>query len=250
MKILLTNDDSYDAEGLQGLYAALAHDHECAIVAPDIGRSCCGHAVTNGSPIQLERRMQNGWSVSGTPADCVRVALLYLNLKPDLVISGLNQGGNLGVDILYSGTVAAAREATIMGVRSIAMSQYMRRDIERDWHVNGRRARQVLDQIMEWPQRESGFWSINLPALPREESFESVPMVECTPEAQPLKFDYQRNQADIADEATGPSVHVNNKQSVLYQSNYQARPRSIGSDVDQCFSGKVTASWITLSRMT
>ena len=109
MKILLTNDDGIDAEGLQCLVEVIAKNAECYVVAPDEGRSCCSHGVTTGSSLDVVSRVGNQWTVSGTPADCVRVGLLYLNLKPDWVVSGVNHGGNLGVDILYSGTAAGAQ---------------------------------------------------------------------------------------------------------------------------------------------
>ena len=139
MKILLTNDDGIEAEGLQCLYDVLTKTAECFVVAPDQGRSCCSHGVTTHTSLQVVARMRNQWTVSGTPADCVRVGLLWLDLKPDLVVSGINHGGNLGVDILYSGTAAGAREASLLGVPAIAISQYMRRDIDRDWDVSARR---------------------------------------------------------------------------------------------------------------
>ena len=231
MRILLTNDDGFEAEGLQCLYEVLSKRADCFVVAPDQGRSCCGHAVTTSSQLDIVRRNENSWAISGTPADCVRVGLLWLQLKPDLVISGVNHGGNLGVDIIYSGTVAAAREAYLLGVPSIAISQYMRRDVERDWKVNAMRAVHVIDQVLQWNDPTVGFWSVNLPALPVSDLGFTFPIIRCEPERQSLFYTFDGNSAQNED------TH-----SVMYKSNYQLRPREVGSDVDLCFGGHATVS--------
>ena len=127
MDILLTNDDGVHAPGLRALEAVLAAEHSVTIVAPDRKRTAIGHAITLHQPLRAERVCENGGSpafaVNGTPADCVKLALLdLLGRTPDLVISGLNRGANVGVNINYSGTVAAAREAALRGIPAIAAS--------------------------------------------------------------------------------------------------------------------------------
>ncbi len=112
MQILLTNDDGIDAEGLQSLARELSGVGKVIIVAPARGCSCCGHSVTTASPLVVREVREDQFAVEGWPADCVRVAIHHLKLEPDWVLSGINHGGNLGVDILMSGTVAAAREAS------------------------------------------------------------------------------------------------------------------------------------------
>lgn len=131
MIILLTNDDGIHAEGIHALGEALLHneDNLIFIAAPDRERSATGHAITMHRPLRAEavkflhNNSLKGWSINGTPADCVKLAIEYLlPQKPDLVISGINRGANLGTDVLYSGTVSAAIEATILGIPAIAVS--------------------------------------------------------------------------------------------------------------------------------
>jgi 5'-nucleotidase len=249
LKILLTNDDGYDAEGLQCLYALLSQKHECVVVAPDRGRSCCSQAVTTGEPMSLHAIGTSVWSLSGTPADCVRVALLHLGIRPDLVISGVNHGGNLGVDIIYSGTVAAAREACLMGVPSIAISQYMKREITRDWNVTASRALYVLETVLQKVLPPKTFWNINLPALPPERVEMDFQIRFCEPETQSLDFSFEvvPNAESPGQESAPPDVELiqpnrHMPASVLYKSNYQQRPRSPGTDVDLCFQGDASVS--------
>ena len=126
MRILLTNDDGIHAQGLWALHAALAPGHEVTVVAPDRERTGVGHAITLHQPLRAASLAVNGaegYAVNGTPADCVKLAVLeILGGRPDLVVSGLNPGANVGVNINYSGTVAAAREAALGGIPAIAAS--------------------------------------------------------------------------------------------------------------------------------
>lgn len=236
MKILLTNDDGFDSDGLQRLFDVLSEQANCYVVAPDRGRSCCGHAVTTNDAIRIEKRHEHGWAVGGTPADAVRIALLWLGLKPDLVISGVNQGGNLGVDIAYSGTVAAAREARILGCPSIAISQYMRRDIEKDWYINALRAAHAIRQVLTLDARDDGFWNVNLPAIPPEIRTLDFPISQCQPERLALNVSYEHHSENQVTDA---------EHAVIYKSNYQTRPRADQSDVDLCFQGHATVSWLS-----
>ena len=250
MKILLTNDDGIEAEGLQFLYEVLTKKAECFVVAPDQGRSCCSHGVTTHTSLEVVARRMNQWTVSGTPADCVRVGLLWLDLKPDLVVSGINHGGNLGVDILYSGTAAGAREASLLGVPAIAISQYMRRDIERDWDVSARRADIVLENILKRGSLGAGYWNVNLPALPKQLAALDFPISVCDPELQAMEFSFD----DVSEPVekgleTLKNAAPRSVQTLSYQGNYQARPRGKGSDVDLCFGGHATVSWLDSVRV-
>ena len=123
MRLLLTNDDGLQSPALKELYDRLEGDHEVAVVAPDTEKSGSSHSVTLRSPIRI-RRQANGWyACGGTPADCVMLAAMGLVEGPlDLVVAGPNMGPNLGTDIIYSGTVAAARQAALMGHAAIAAS--------------------------------------------------------------------------------------------------------------------------------
>src|ERR687888_932368 len=130
MKVLLTNDDGIDAEGLQAMRRALLEvpGVDLAVIAPDSNRSAVARAITTRRPLWVEEVDFGdgvGYSTDGTPVDCVRLAKLGLidGFEADLVVSGINHGSNLGDDITYSGTVAAALEALLLGVPGIAVSQ-------------------------------------------------------------------------------------------------------------------------------
>ena len=129
MRILLTNDDGISAEGLQVLGNEIKKIAETYVVAPDHEQSATGHAITMHRPLRAERVKflhsldLPAWAVNGTPADCVKLAVeAILPHRPDLVISGINRGANLGTDVLYSGTVSAAIEGVILGIPAIAVS--------------------------------------------------------------------------------------------------------------------------------
>lgn len=128
MKILVANDDGIHAEGLKILVRALCPEHEVFVSAPNSQRSGAAHSLTLQEPLNVVPTQMEGlpnvkaYAVSGTPADCVRLAISNLIERPDLVISGINMGANLGTDVYYSGTVAAAMEGTIFGLPSMAVS--------------------------------------------------------------------------------------------------------------------------------
>lgn len=129
MKILVTNDDGIHAEGLRILAEELALDHEVAIFAPDQERSGVSHAMSLKAPGKVRRHGDRSWSCSGTPADCIILAGLgAIPFRPELVVSGINRGPNLGTDIVYSGTCGAARQASIHGLPAIAVSCAAYRD--------------------------------------------------------------------------------------------------------------------------
>ena len=127
MKILLTNDDGVYAPGLAALYRELQQLGEVVVVAPESEQSAVGHAITLMTPLRVKEVSLNcgveGFAVSGFPADCVKIAMAeLLPSPPDLVVSGINLGPNVGINVLYSGTVSAATEAGILGVKGVAFS--------------------------------------------------------------------------------------------------------------------------------
>ncbi len=123
MKILVTNDDGINATGIRYLAEAMAQLGEVAVVAPDREMSAVGHALTLHHPLRAVSQGERRFAVDGTPTDCVNLGIhSLLGFKPDLVVSGINRGGNLGDDITYSGTVSAALEATLMGIPAFAVS--------------------------------------------------------------------------------------------------------------------------------
>ncbi len=129
MRILLTNDDGIYSAGIYALYKKINRLGHCTVVAPDAERSAQGHAITLTLPLRVNEARREGkffgYAVSGTPADCVKIALMAImkgRRKPDLIISGINRGPNLGINILYSGTVSGATEGAILGIPSFAIS--------------------------------------------------------------------------------------------------------------------------------
>ena len=123
MKILVSNDDGYLATGINVLTEALATVADVVVVAPDRNRSAASNSLTVHTPLRVQKIAANRYSVDGTPSDCVHLALTgFLDYEPDLVVSGINHGANLGDDVIYSGTVAAAMEGRFLGLPAIAVS--------------------------------------------------------------------------------------------------------------------------------
>jgi 5'-nucleotidase len=166
MRILISNDDGYLAPGLQALAEALAQVAEIVVVAPDSNRSGASNSLSLDRPLSVQRAANGFYFVNGTPTDCVHVALTgMLDYRPDLVVSGINNGQNMGDDTLYSGTVAAATEAYLFGIPAIAFSQ-----VAHGWeHVDAaaRLARDiVLRRFDELPSPY--LLNVNIPNLPYE----------------------------------------------------------------------------------
>ena len=171
MRFLLTNDDGIYARGLTALYRELSKDAECIIVAPEVEQSAVGHAITISRPLMVRKARKNGsflgYAVAGTPADCVKIGLCELAGGPvDLVVSGINRGANVGINVLYSGTVSAATEAAILGVPSLAISLDTHR--EADYSAAARFARRMAAFILEHPLPHVAL-NVNVPAIPEEE---------------------------------------------------------------------------------
>lgn len=167
MKILISNDDGYQAPGIIALYEALKEIAQVEVVAPEQNNSAKSNALTLHSPIYI-RTASNGFRyVTGTPADCVHIALTgLLGYIPDLVVSGINNGANMGDDTIYSGTVGAAMEGYLMGVPAIAFSQ-----VERDWvriRDAAAYAKHLVSNLMSSHQASSSPWllNVNIPNLP------------------------------------------------------------------------------------
>jgi len=121
--ILVSNDDGIHSEGIKALARALKRVGEVFIVAPDRERSAASHSLTLHKPLRVEKIGPNAYAINGTPTDCINLAVNgILKKRPDLVVSGINKGGNLGDDVTYSGTVSAAMEGTLLGIPSFAIS--------------------------------------------------------------------------------------------------------------------------------
>ncbi len=165
MLILLSNDDGIDSQGLLALKDAMAPGNEVWVVAPGSERTCVAHAITLHKPLRIKDLGDRVFSTNGTPADSVLLALrVVLPRKPDLVISGINKGPNMGQDVSYSGTVAAAKEGAFMGIASLAVSLNGRSDF-----LFGDACRSVLDIVERMRSAElppHTLLNVNIPNIP------------------------------------------------------------------------------------
>jgi 5'-nucleotidase len=173
VRILLTNDDGIYAPGLRALLPELRHLGEVIVVAPATEQSAVGHSVTLTTPLVVqeildEGRRPMGWAVEGRPADCVKLALReLLSEPPDLIVSGLNAGSNAGINVLYSGTVAAAIEGAFFRRTSIACSLEYTKLRPLDFSTGAGLARRVIEQILANGPAEGALFNVNIPSLER-----------------------------------------------------------------------------------
>lgn len=260
MRILLTNDDGYDAPGLLALYRAVRGlpDVEIDVIAPAEPQSGKGHTVSRAIRCRRRELPEIGGitTVEGSPADCIRAALvLEGHPRPDRVIAGINHGGNLGADVYYSGTVAAAREAAFFGIPAVAVSQVVVRGIPDDWPRTTREAAAVLAALVrpdapppphadaalhdrtrraltdaDAPFRpgEPPCWNVNLPGLPAGTATGGVRVVSVSRDPMPL--DYQCTREDDG------TWHLENV------ARYLDRKVTANTDVAVAFAGQVAIS--------
>lgn len=219
MTIILTNDDGIDAPGIQALLKAV-NDKDVIIAAPATHQSGCGHQVTTTEPIKLERRSDFEYAISGTPADCVRIATTQISQDVKFVLSGINAGGNLGVDAYISGTVAAVREAAMHGIPGVAISHYRKAKLNYNWDLAAKWTSVILADLLKKPLAPGSFWNVNLPHLLPGDGDPQV--VFCLPCTKPLPVNY-RVEGD----------------NFYYVGEYGKRDRTPGSDVDVCFAGNI-----------
>ena len=228
MKLLLTNDDGADAPGMTALREVAAAMGDVIVVAPAGAMSGCSHSATTDRPIRVIDRTPEFHVVEGTPADCVRVALHRFPGQLDWVLSGINDGGNLGVDVYHSGTVAAVREAALRGVPGIAISHYHNRPlVEKDWERAVRWAKPLVRRLMARGRTEGAYWNINFPSLGPDADDPKV--VFCPLDPSPLPLDFEQD-ADM----------------FRYNGRYAHRQRLPGTDVDVCFRGGISVTQVSI----
>lgn len=170
MRILIINDDGIHAEGIGALARRLSEKHQVTVIAPDTERSGASHSITLTSPLRVRKASIPGapeieaYKINGAPADCVIIGCRALNIKPDLIVSGINHGYNIGTDVHYSGTVNAAMEGVMQGIPSMAVS--MEGFTSEDFSVPARIAEEIIPVFMN-----SGhmLFNINVPNRPYEE---------------------------------------------------------------------------------
>lgn len=173
MKILISNDDGIAANGIRVLTKALAEEHDVYVIAPDRERSAAGHSLTLHTPLRVEELdtisgAKRTWVTTGTPGDCVKIginAILSPEEMPDLVISGINHGPNLGADILYSGTVSCAMEGAMLGVPSIAVSLASMNCDYDDFIFTGNFIKGLLHKLKGFQFPAKTILNVNVPAL-------------------------------------------------------------------------------------
>ncbi len=234
MNILVTNDDGWGAPGIQQLARLAKELGDVTVIAPSMPQSGISHQLTLDRSMTLIEQGTSSFSLAGTPADCVRYGLNHLGQAFDLVLSGINDGANLGVDVFVSGTVAAAREATFHGVSSIALSQYRTNmsAADFDWARSASWCQKVLANVVpmvmygsrdEIASSQKSF-NVNLP----DGVGEQFPkMVYCATDRLPLPTEYSKKG-----------------DQVQFAGRYQDRLRTSGRDVDVCFSGQIAISEI------
>lgn len=220
MKLLITNDDGIDAPGIKLLAKVAEKFGEVTIVAPKFEQSGVSHRLSFDRPLTIEEVATKSYQVDGTPGDCVRLAMSTLGEKFDWVLSGINNGANLGVEFYYSGTVAAAREALLLGTPSIALSQYRRKySAPFDWECNFELVQILLEKLLADQPAENEFYNVNFPDSDQAEQ----QLVKCQADMTPL-----------------PNIYVDTEDGLELSFKYKDRGRQSGLDVDICFGGDVS----------
>jgi 5'-nucleotidase len=236
MQILITNDDGYDAPGLKALFDAVSGLGNVTVVAPSECHSSRGHAVEVQRNIRVWPTSVEGVGtvhvVDSSPADCTRMALqVVCESPPDIVIAGINPGANLGVDVYYSGTVAAAREAAIAGVASMAVSRYMKKNVPLIWSEVSALASQAIRRVIDEPTKPGEFWNVNLPAISGA-PIRGLAFVPHSTEPQRLGFEAVHDEDGM--------------KTFAFAGNYQQRPAAQAADVRHVFDGYATATRLQL----
>jgi 5'-nucleotidase len=169
-KVLISNDDGVHAEGIKALHRELARVSDVTVVAPDRERSGASHSLTMDVPLRAHRISDDRIGVDGTPTDCVLLAVKrLLKERPDLMVSGINRGPNMGDDVTYSGTIAAAMEATLLGIPSIAVSLTRKGKEDYDYGPAAKIAAQLALMVLERGLPQGTLLNVNIPNLPVEE---------------------------------------------------------------------------------
>jgi 5'-nucleotidase len=170
MEILLSNDDGFESPGLIALYERLSEVGNVTVVAPQQEQSTTGHRLTLHKPLRYSEIRKNYYAVSGSPADCVYMATrLLMKTKPDIIVSGINKGANLGNDIYYSGTVAAAREGAYFGLKSVAFSLALGHHSDKEdyhWDTAAEFAKLFVPMVMKKNVPKNHIMNVNVPNIP------------------------------------------------------------------------------------
>lgn len=235
MQFLITNDDGFDAPGLVALHQALIPLGAVSVVAPATCHSSKGHAVDTKTKLRVDKRRVEPFGdihiVHSSPADCIRVGMRHvMKSPPDFVIAGINPGANLGVDLFYSGTAAAAREAALLGVPAVAISRLLHGDFPVNWDVLARHVTRVLRRILEPEYRlpVGHFWNINFPTVANERYPEEFTLAPHGIEPHAVAFKVVEKSE--------------NTELLEYSAVYRDRARTSECDVHHVFEQRITAT--------
>lgn len=260
-QVLLTNDDGFDAPGLLSAWNALRliPGLQIEVIAPARCHSGAGHTLTD--ELRIDRRPLDPFGeirvVDGTPVDCVCTAVHLPNRPaPNWVVAGINRGGNLGVDVYTSGTVAAARQAAIFGIPAVAISQLVRKPLPDDWQTAARQAAAVLAALIApasetptgldadlYTAARDAFasvpttpgapcWNVNLPRLPDGSNPLGIRLAPLSRDPVHLEYAHQTNP--------------DGSETLLYTGSYINRPAAPGTDVEAAFAGYITLTPLPL----
>lgn len=263
MKILISNDDGIAANGIRVLTEELSKKHDVYVVAPDRERSAAGHSLTLNTPLRVEELegVDNGakrtWVTTGTPGDCVKIAInaiLAEDEKPDIVISGINHGQNLGADILYSGTVSCAMEGAMLGYPSIAVSLAAMKAEYDDFKFSAKFTSALLDKIKDFKFPQKSILNVNVPKLEPDD----ITGVAITELGRKMFTDYYERRVDprgkvyywmageLINEPVGANTDIaalqNNKISITPVTYEMTRTETI-SDLDKILCSCGNCNW-------
>jgi 5'-nucleotidase len=223
LKIVITNDDGYGEPGLQALLEAARTMGSVIVAAPKEPQSFISHRVTVKEPLRVDHLDNSHHVVYGSPADCTRLALKSFAPDANWGIAGINPGANLGNDVYQSGTVAAAREAAVLGVRAVAVSQYVAPGRTIDWEAARHHTARMLAVIMKKELAPGQFWNMNLPSLLDRNTTVAYQFCPRDRHAHTYRF-------------------VEKKGHYHYEGTIHDRPHTAGSDVDVCFGGEIAVT--------
>ena len=263
MKILISNDDGIAANGIRALTETLSKEHEVYVVAPDRERSAAGHSLTLHTPLRVEELEETKtgakrtWVTTGTPGDCVKIAInaiLSPEEIPDLVISGINHGPNLGSDILYSGTVSCAMEGAMMGIPSIAVSLASMQSDYEDFIYPAQFVNALLHKLKDFQFPPKSILNVNIPALD-EDDIAGVSITELGKKmftdnyekrVDPRGKVYYWMAGELISESTNAKTDIaavrNNKISIT-PVTYEMTKESVMSDLDKVLRTDDTRKW-------
>ncbi|MCB2360405.1 5'/3'-nucleotidase SurE [Clostridium estertheticum] len=227
MRLLLTNDDGINAKGIYALAKELEKNHEVIIVAPDKERSACGHSITLTRPLIVKETKLKGikakaFSVDGTPADCVKIAINKLaDAKIDMVVSGINRGFNLGTDVLYSGTVSAAIEATIYKIPAMAVSVEFDRNTE-NYDIAAKYAGVILLKAIQNKINNDIVLNVNVPML-EENEIKGIKVCKIGSRLYNNKYVEsigENNETQYQIKGTAKDIHEEDSDTIYFKEGY------------------------------